>query len=216
MTLAMNCLNVHNDSFQIIEEILGTTIFNSPAYPDYFLSKVNILFERLAMPINVGNHFCLIIVDFRKNTFSFIDPLANERNKVQQYFAIFKLFLHCYDKHHGTNYSAINIKVTFYEHIIQRDAFNCGPLVLYFFDKINKGESPTQFCDMAEYRKYLQNILLRGSSDMAEVCLKCTNITSEKDRIQCVFCLRFVHDECLVADGHGFITNGMCDICRLY
>lgn len=143
-----------------------------------------------------GNHFCLGLVDFEKSTFSFLDPLGTSKKKTAFYFRKLAKFIDAHNTFFKTNYDCTSLKTKCYEHILQRDGYNCGPLIVYFFDKLSKNESLNISCDMKQYRQQLQYLLINKASNMSEQCLLCARKCLSIEANRCDFCKRYVHIKC--------------------
>ena len=205
-----------NTSFYVVEEIICSHLFNHTVYSDYFLENIHLTGEKLVLPTIIGNHFFLGIVDFENATFCFIDPFGTNTFKSKIYLSKFQNFISQYNKFHKTNYMAQSLKATALKHMIQTDRYNCGPIVLYIFEQIVKNNSPELYHNMEKYRTYIKNILLSNASPMENKCLFCTRNCTTLDSIQCNFCKRFVHCNCINVGEKQFIVNGICEICQIY
>lgn len=212
-------LNIVNSdaSVQIIDEIRGTKIFEDDRYSDYFLENVKIHKSKLVIPlIENRNHFCLALLDLDQKTFSFIDPLGSSYDKTKYYLIKLQKFIKRYNQYYKKNIDFNNLEILLRNHILQQDGYNCGPLVIYIFEKLNTSQAATDTCNLKTYRDDLKKKLLEKASNVKNICLFCSRICEGNDWDQCEFCLRKMHKKCTRLDSHSCHTNGMCDICRLY
>lgn len=216
--ITLNLLNVQK-TFQIVPTDVSTIVFSQDTYSDYFIQRFKITATRLAMPILVnGNHYCLVIIDIGKKSISFFDPLGTDMNMTVLYKNKFINFMQVYNKHNNSGkINCDNLQPLVYDHLIQTDGYNCGPLIIYFFDKIINKENPSAFCKIDNYRNNIKHLILENSTNMRPKCLFCSRETSATNhKIECIFCLRFIHYECLKLDDDPFIKNEMCNNCRNY
>ena len=142
--------------------------------------------------------------------------MGSEYRKNQMYLNRFQNFNNYYNKFNKTTLNARNLQLVEINHIIQADGFNCGPLVIYFFERYIKGESLNKDVNLSKYRLFLKEITIKRSLDMSNICLFCTRSIAPNDSEQCSFCLRLIHTKCLKVKDYKFIKNNMCDICRRY
>lgn len=214
ISVLFNILNV-DPYIQVIEELISTKIFEDSAYSDYFIGNVSLTKRKLVLPCIVnGNHFCLALVNFDENTFSFLDPMGSTTVKNNYYLKKFENFIFRYNEYHNKNYNFKNMKIFFHKHLIQKDNFNCGPLITYFFHQIINLKPANEPCDLAKYRIQLKDLLLKEASNMKNICLFCARQC--EDSLQCVSCLRYMHQNCAKIDEHSCIKFKICDICRQY
>lgn len=110
------------------------------------------------------------------------------------------------------------------DHLIQKDSFNCGVYIIYFFHKLTKNYNLTDFIDINQYRNELKLLLLTKSSNMRDKCLFCRGETTDKNYFTCRLCNRFIHNKCLLTQMEidknvktkDKKLNNICDICRKY
>lgn len=116
--------------------------------------------KKLIMPVNVGgSHWVLAIANIQKKIFNLIDPMGNERNYKDQYFAY---FLNTLGK---LKYNIDNWKNNSVEHVRQKtnDNYNCGVYVLLFAERTITEKSLTITEDPDHYRNHIKALLLRNS-----------------------------------------------------
>lgn len=111
-------------------------------------------------------------------------------------------------------------------HILQRDTYNCGTYIIYFFQRLTKSQNLNIAIDINQYRIDLKWLLLHHSSDMKERCLFCSLVIKSKKKsiFTCRLCRRRIHHRCLLTASElkeGLVrgektTNDMCELCRVY
>lgn len=134
----MHILN-EDSRTQIVDEIIATKIFSDTMYSDYFLKNIYLDKPKIVMPHIVnGNHFCLAMVDLQNQTFSNIDPYRSSYEKSKTKLLILQNFLNRYNRYHNTNIQFQNLKIKIEKLFLQKDNFNSGPLIIYFFEQLHK------------------------------------------------------------------------------
>lgn len=220
VSVVLNILNSRNNNdYQILDEVLSTNIFTQSAFSDYFLKNVNLYKLKIILPTIIKQHFYLGLVDFENMTFCFIDPLGSHVYKSKKFLNQFTTFMRRYNNFKELQTPYLNhtsLKPISIKHIIQKDGYNCGPIILYIFQQIAKKESAEIPQDMTCYRKVIKEMILNTSPKMTDICILCARTCTTIDSIECNYCKRFVHYNCLKLDDHYFISNNMCDICKIY
>lgn len=217
VSLLMHILN-EDSRTQIVDEIIATKIFSDTMYSDYFLKNIYLDKPKIVMPHIVnGNHFCLAMVDLQNQTFSNIDPYRSSYEKSKTKLLILQNFLNRYNHYHNTNIQFQNLKIKIEKHFLQKDSFNCGPLIIYFFEQLHKGRDAEVQCNLVEYRKYLKTKILNNATCVNTVCMFCSrNCLSTDSVVKCQSCLRKMHSKCIKLGDHCCIKNGICELCYLY
>lgn len=219
VTIAINLLNV-NCEYQVLDEPVVSVIFSESSYSEYFLDKVRFSANKIAMPLLRGAHFCLIIADFDTNYFSFLDPFGATEFQVLDKFQCFKRFVKIYNTTRDTSFNTSEMHIKTYHHIKQRDDYNCGPYIIYYFQQIVLKEPLTDFIDIDNYRQVILNLFLSKSNNVSNNCLFCLQHATSDNSEKCLFCMRLVHKQCLaissVKNPTNFIRYNMCDICRKF
>lgn len=213
-------LNVIDEEheYQIIPSCVSTIIFSQTTYTNHVLQSVQIAKEKLAFPILInGNHWCLAVVDAKRKTFLFLDPFCSTLEKTTLYFDRFKHFISCYNKCNIQNTLPClkNFQLQLEKHIIQKDGYNCGPYIVYFFHNIINGISLNTPKCMDSYRRALKRSILEKSDDMTEVCLLCGR-SAKSSVIACRYCTRKHHIKCLNMEDNFGMQYNMCELCRMY
>lgn len=144
--------------------------------------------------------------------------MGSSVQKTTFYFSKFRVFLKSYNRYHGTLYSTELTHSNYMQHIKQEDSYNCGPLIVYFFEQICNQESLTTSIDMGDYRKRLKYLLISKAPNMKEMCLFCSRKYTLCDYEQCFTCKRYLHDRCatLPQQSHTCIVENMCELCKMY
>lgn len=205
-----------NADYQIIEETLSTSLFSesiTSSEMEHIARRVQITNKKIVMPTIVnGNHFILILADFERNCFTLLDPMTIYEASFNKYLKQFKLFATVYNKINPMHIvDCTNLIRKSYLHIKQRDGYNCGPLIVYFFKQLVSNNSLQHEYNMSTFRCDLKTLILEKSSDMSKSCLICGREVAEL-RIQCKYCLRYVHDRC----NRDFVINEFCCLCKMY
>lgn len=123
-----HCLHLLNDNkYQIFSLEISTIIVCSDHLSESFVQNVTIDKSEIILPIVRNNHFILIKLDIEQKKFTFIDPLGDENKKYSFYFGQVMNFLR------KKKYDYKNWCTEFLDHVIQKDSYNCGVYVIYFF-----------------------------------------------------------------------------------
>lgn len=211
------CLLDSKNQYQIVPEYISSAIFNDNLNYDIILMEsFSFLKNDLIMPLLVGgNHFCMVIIYRNKKEFHFIDPFESTYVKTKQYLNIFQRFIKYYNQQTSQKLEDdFNIIVD--NHVKQTDGYNCGPYIIYFFERILKKQNLTNAYSMDDYRIDLQKLLLQKSDDMNDICLYCGRKALVENCYRCNFCLRYIHKRCLTLRAPSHLVNNMCELCRQY
>lgn len=206
-------LNMMNKSgvYQIIDAGLQAQfIFNEPSH--IFLKNFKIHKKNLFIPLIVnGNHWCAVEINISKREFTYLDPFGEELSTSISYLKKFITYLEKSDQLNELQ----NVhcwKMISKKHIEQRDAYNCGIFILYFFKQLIKNKSLDEYADMNELRKQYQKDVLISSMSLKNTCLICGTTRDESYR-RCKYCVRIFHERCMF---ENLIKNDMCDLCFQY
>ncbi|KAG5860974.1 hypothetical protein JTB14_037329 [Gonioctena quinquepunctata] len=210
-------LNIINEAkgknYQVVPCLMATRIFlfaskeYHPDIDDFEINKDLITFPVLqnfsdANPNPGAHHFCLCLVDFRSKCLSFLNPLGSTAWETKSYMLKFLEYIKYYNKNNMSNrVSTENWNIKVLEHDKQKDSYNCGPFILYFFEKIVGGQMLTNNVDINEFRKSMRKTILQMSDNMTNKCLYCgVFITSvlPSDIVECANCGRIHHKKCIV------------------
>ncbi|KAG5879523.1 hypothetical protein JTB14_029889 [Gonioctena quinquepunctata] len=210
-------LNIINEAkgknYQVVPCLMATRIFlfaskeYHPDIDDFEINKDLITFPVLqnfsdANPNPGAHHFCLCLVDFRSKCLSFLNPLGSTAWETKSYMLKFLEYIKYYNKNNMSNrVSTENWNIKVLEHDKQKDSYNCGPFILYFFEKIVEGQMLTNNVDINEFRKSMRKTILQMSDNMTNKCLYCgVFITSvlPSDIVECANCGRIHHKKCIV------------------
>lgn len=215
----LKCLNT---CFAVIPCEISTAVLNGSSFSDFitdfFLKKCISCPIKLVMPFLVnGNHYNIVIIS--ENIFLFIDPYGENMDMAQNYYQNFIDFL---EKIRSTNQNLneflVQIKglhVETKQHLLQRDGYNCGPLIVNYFEKIVQHENLNEYRNMDAYRKTLQICLLENSQNMREICTLCGRQCPD-DIFKCNLCCRQFHQDCLQLISSTFLNNSICQLCKNY
>lgn len=215
-----HCINVFNringNKFQIISVAKSSIIFGDTTLTKPFVDGINFLKGDIAMPVCLYNHYVLVMYSSNDMRLTLIDPLANESIIGENYRSRFQKFMQIKQE------SPCGIKLSFVNHVKQADSYNCGTFVVYFFERLVRGESLTYDLNTAEYRSHLKDVLLQNSVNMKQLCLYCCQIVDITNSFQCRSCVRYIHDKCLLSvreieaniKASEKTMNNICDLCR--
>nr|XP_023025607.1 uncharacterized protein LOC111513614 [Leptinotarsa decemlineata] len=214
LDIALNLLNVNN-KYQIIRQELVSVIFNSEEISKSLIERINFVKDYLALPIFInGNHHCLIIIDFVTSTFCFMDPMSCNIQQ-EKYLNSFKKNLRMYNTIKSENINE-ELSVKVYNHVEQRDNFNCGLFCIRFFECIVSNHDMLKRIDMLKYRQEIKTLIINKSDDMAKSCLVSSRICDATTVKKCAFCKRLIQIECNLFRDESFINNGICQLCAQY
>lgn len=196
--------------FQIIEEIKGTEIFTKSQLSDYFISNIKINKSKIVIPIIINhNHFIIALADLNQKTFCCLNLYGSSEISTELYLEKFKNFICAYDDYYKTQLNSIKLRSYTHKHLLQQDDYNCGPLIIYFFEKICRGSSLETPCNLSEYRNVLKEIKLTKAPDMSEKCLFCTRNFVICDFYRCSSCNRYRHQRCCTLQNHSCFVNNI-------
>ena len=155
----------------------------------------------LIIPILKNHHYTVIIINFIRKIFYYIDPQGRECNKangktseVDINFEKFKDIL-----------KTLNMEIDDFVKIVpphdnQTDAFNCGPFIVEFIERILLEQPLENLQSRRSYRKYLiDEIMKNNSSNIHDICIHCARFypQSHIPWVQCEKCLRWLCELCL-------------------
>ena len=104
-----------------------------------------------------GNHWCLVFINFEKNTFTFIDPMKKNKKLVKKSFTNWKKFVAA----HGIDIEEMDSDWSLkeYEYSIQRDSVNCGLYCLSFLELLieNRERKDLKIDFNGSVKKYFAN-----------------------------------------------------------
>lgn len=215
-----HCLFAFNKSekYQIISVEKSSIIFGESNILPSFLDSIKFTKPKVAMPFEKGNHYMLVLINFEKNEFVLLDPMGNENAVIDKYFKIIQ------ERIFKLKNININWTMKIENHITQKDSFNCGVYVIYFFHQITNNLSLLDpISNLKAYRDYLKSFLLENSSPMSDLCFYCNDFVENDTHFKCNCCRRLTHNKCILSkkDVDNQITqkdrtmNNICDLCRL-
>ncbi|CAG9822150.1 unnamed protein product [Phaedon cochleariae] len=142
-------LNLFDETsaFQIIPKETASYIFNESSgnVTEYFLRKVRIIKDRIAMAVRInGNHHCVVYIDYESKRFSFIDLFTTSGAEATVYLKKYREFMRTYDKYFENDTRDADNLIYIYGHYKQKDSHNCGPIILDLFHKIIHNENMYQ------------------------------------------------------------------------
>lgn len=215
--IAFNVLNT-TKKYEIIGSNYATVIFSHTTYTPFFVRKIKLnSHTSIALPILIGgNHWCLAIADFENKIFKFLDPFGSTHYNTNQKLNIFIRFLEQYNKIHAENLVTTGWRTKVETHIIQKDAYNCGAYIIYFFQRLVKGLPLSTPCDIDDYRKVLKKELIQTSICMRQKCFLCARNVDMFDSVLCIHCSRRTHKKCLTSQSDYTITADICTMCKRY
>ncbi|EEZ99552.1 hypothetical protein TcasGA2_TC000134 [Tribolium castaneum] len=185
--------NQHKDTVRIITTHETLSIFENTC------PKVTHTLEGIwLLPLLINqNHWCFVIIDFDKKTFSFINPLKiSNLNQTETYLKKFLLGIRA-----PRRFSFTHWRCNIFKHPVQKNAYDCGVYVLLFAEKFIKEENPDLYScyEPEEFRIILRNLLLEMSDDMENRCLICgqLNLNVTTDWVECDSCKRWIMLNCL-------------------
>lgn len=210
-------LHLSNTPYSDIQIFDSHTSFNIfyGQWSQELKKSYNLLKKKIVMPILVnGNHWCLIIADCEEKTFALLDPMGDKETQCSSYYNTFQKFLsYCFPELHHLQW---NIK--YIRHALQKDSYNCGIYILYFFKRLVSNESMAETFSPSEFRKDAQSFLLQSSSDMKLKCLFCGQSDQSKKTVSCKQCQRLCHIKCIsnkLSNDYVYPFT-LCDICLQY
>lgn len=167
-----------------------------------------------------NNHFCLVVSDFKESTFLFLDPFGAEIQSTtsKNIFDKFKNFLDAYIKFYSmpnTQNSAKHFTQIHKHHTTQKDDYNCGVYIIYFFQQICAQSSINEHFDPDAFRKDLLSMILENSDNVSNKCIYCGNMVNDKEIIRCKTCKRFAHIQNGCSTKDEFLY-GICDLCQQF
>lgn len=176
---------------------------------------------RIVMPVHVdGNHWCLAIIDCDDKTFNFINPIGSTFNQSKIYLKKFISYIqYVYNKQNDIEkIDCSDWKIIVSKHIIQKDGYNCGAYIIYYFSQITRGLSLTDWYDMDVYRQDIKQMILMRSDPVHNLCPYCGRSTNAEHYMQCSFCKRHFHLKCLIFRKEEQIIQdcNVCKLCQLY
>ena len=155
-----------------------------------------------------GIHWALLFVSIQDQTVVYIDPMGTTKDKSDSVCKSFAKFAE-------TSKNLKNFKFTtkFIEHQLQKDTYNCGTFVCYFFEILLKKNDFlfTKRIDINLYRQEIKNKITQSS----ELKICCVCLTEQKrnklftftaNRLKKLDCNHVFHAEC--------ITFNKCIVCE--
>ncbi|KAG5889408.1 hypothetical protein JTB14_018282 [Gonioctena quinquepunctata] len=230
--LMFHDISTLNKQFKIWSVYQTDMILYNPEkfHVDYFKCE---FFDEMCEKINIipllhAGHYTLILTDFPKQTFTYIDPFGSKEDMNNDMFDKLNCFFKLLNKHRDKSsmtmagFQITTVKhsiITTVKHSIQIDNYNCGSFILHFIYCILNGFDLDTTFDPDKYRLHIQEYLLSKSQNMKNACSSCGVIIIEPEKcFKCKACSRLVHNECLGKDEElNFdFNNGMCPPCQLY
>lgn len=116
--------------------------------------------------------------------------------------------------------------------MLQYDGYNCGVIILYYFEKISQIASlvnrlyskENHYGFWVKYRQALAKLLLTSSDDMREICLNCgrnaflgvgRNNILPNLYVTCLRCKRHIHIDCSKHQTELFDSKKkLCMLCQ--
>ncbi len=91
------------------------------------------MYDFISGPVFIdGNHWCLLFIDNKNKTITYIDSLKNNNSLSLMFARIKKNWNELWLKNNN-NTSNFKWNILQYDHILQNDGANCGVFVCYFF-----------------------------------------------------------------------------------
>lgn len=194
-----------------IDSVTAQILF-SGNYKDNFrpLCQVNNNIKYVFIPYNEKqSHWALIVLDVPNKIINILNPSRMIALQTQMIFEKIRDFLIRVDR---LSYNAEKMNYRKWELITdqncpqQNDFENCGVYVIYYICLLCKNTETNQnetIFDMYEnfdpetFRIVIQNMLLNGSENMINKCIKCGDKDFKHDIfVQCSDCNRWIHRSC--------------------
>lgn len=169
----------------------------------------------------LNEHYCLVILNFTKKTFSYVDPYNTQSPNQQKYYENFLKFIEKHNATYPTNLiPPTEWTVKSYHHPLQdpQNVTDCGVFVLkYIRDLIDQNKIQLNQFDINGFRKYLAHYILQHSLNIQNLCIICgykdDQETEENvDWTRCDICKRWCHDRCTVSRNKTEIF--LCVLCK--
>lgn len=217
------CILNKNAHFQILTTPYSFQIYKAhdSASLENFVSLPVTLNGYLAMPVHINsNHWCLAIVNCTNKIFTFINPLGSTIRESEIYLKKFIYYLeHIFNKHSNTEkIDTHGWKTKTLKHTIQKDGYNCGAYIIYYFSRMVNGLPLTDTYDMNLYRLDIKRLILENSDPVHNLCLYCGRSVAIEQCLQCSFCKRYIHLKCLIfrQEDQNMKACEVCKLCQLY
>lgn len=201
-----NIISVEKSSIVFSEKILTKHEINH--------LDLNISFNKESVfPICRNNHYFLVILSLMNETIKIIDPIGNENVYKNIFFTKIKKVLNLLNP----EIKLSNISTP--KHVLQKDGYNCGPIIIKIFSDMTKNTSLQLNTNFDEYRNTLKKLLLNNSDEMTNRCLYCSELTIEENSNKCIYCKRLIHFRCQIdVRQKNFkiykMINFCCDLCK--
>lgn len=215
---AFHIFNNNND-FQIVSVAKSSIIFGKDDMTCEFVKSITLKNDKLAMPVNTGNHYVLVVAYLKEHKMTILDPLGNEDFYSPHFQNRWHRFIMMKDGYEAS------VQIKKISHAKQTDNINCGVYIIHFFSCIIRQKDLTGAVDTDQLRALLKELLIYNCSDMAKRCLFCTRMvkTEESSIFRCKTCLRYIHHKCLLSFTEmqsgtcreEKTANGICDLCRV-
>lgn len=120
-------LNMTEEKYQIISVSKSSIIFDDVELHKNFVDNIKFFKKYVIMPVVRDSHFLLLVVDFENHKVTLIHPLGNEVSLKNIYMTKYLQFLSLKNiSNRNWHYETVN-------HTRQKDDFNCGAYIIYFF-----------------------------------------------------------------------------------
>lgn len=147
-------------------------------------------------------HFRLIIIDAKKQTFSYVDPSTRNPPELHSYYESFLGFVKQHNKKFKAKIPSDGWSLISLDHELQDIIPNSGIFILNFNQQYLKSSNISGQFDANSFRLELQHLVLRKATNMKDRCVIC-GLKDPLDFqgkhvewIQCCACLRWDHVSC--------------------
>lgn len=180
--------------------------------------------SKVFLPYTLGHHWCLVVLDLRKSTFTHYDSYRSNRDeKIKQRFE--KFLEHCRKIKQPGPLNLTSIKhwkliIPDDRYLRQRDNFNCGVYIIRYMEQIANGVSMREEdFQPNEFRKDLLDFFIRQSS--SNICVACGHPEKELQNCiefdkrlrnirKCLNCDFWSHEQCRPKK---FFVEDVCVVC---
>ncbi|KAG5875477.1 hypothetical protein JTB14_002987 [Gonioctena quinquepunctata] len=110
------------------------------------------------IPLLHARHYTLILTDFPKQTFTYIDPFGSKEDMINDMFDKLNCFFKLLNKHRDkSSMTMAGFQITTVKHSIQIDNYNCGSFILHLIYCILNGFDLDTTFDPDKYRLHFKN-----------------------------------------------------------